>query len=467
LAELALPGNDRQRTCRNARAGLDLLRDYRARFGSVDLRTSSTALADELATIGLTATLETRSPVRVFSWLERCRAQAFRLRPVRPPTDGPTADAVAELRHYGKLLRTAELAGQREPHIRRKCVALERALRARGWRADGAGELDPAADFRAVAAKLAAHNAVLVDYFVHAGRLSAVVLTDHRTALVELGDWPVVAESLSKLRSDLDALYGRRLRASMKLVIEESVRRQVATLTRTLLEPLRDTLEDRELVVVPTRSLCSVPWGLLPDLRGRPVTVAPSATTWLRGATSADRRADRPPLLVAGPDLTHAKDEVAQLADVYPDAVALSGSAATVDATLSAMAGRRITHFATHGHHEQDNVLFSRLDLADGPLMAHDVYQLDAAPEHVVLSSCDVGRAMVRTGDEMLGFTAALLYGNTKTVVSSVARVLDDAASPVMLAYHRALVSGHRPARALADAITGEGPLPFVCFGTG
>jgi hypothetical protein len=96
-------------------------------------------------------------------------------------------------------------------------------------------------------------------------------------------------------------------------------------------------------------------------------------------------------LLVAGPGLIHARDEVALLVDLYPNAVALSWPAATADATLSAMVDCPIAHFATHGHHEQDNVLFSRLDPADGPLMAHDVYQLDAAPDHVVLSSKDRG----------------------------------------------------------------------------
>ncbi len=38
------------------------------------------------------------------------------------------------------------------------------------------------------------------------------------------------------------------------------------------------------------------------------------------------------------------------------------------------------------------------LDLADGPLMAYDIQQLTAAPRHVVLSSCDVGRTVVRPG---------------------------------------------------------------------
>jgi len=100
--------------------------------------------------------------------------------------------------------------------------------------------------------------------------------------------------------------------------------------------------------------------------------------------------------------------------------------------------------------------------------MAYDVQQLAAAPRQVVLSSCDVGRAVVRPGEEILGFTAALLYMGTTTVISSVARVADDAAAVgVMTDYHRRLRRGARPAEALAQAAGAEPFSPFVCFGAG
>jgi CHAT domain-containing protein len=84
-----------------------------------------------------------------------------------------------------------------------------------------------------------------------------------------------------------------------------------------------------------------------------------------------------------------------------------------------------------------------------------------------VLSSCDVGQAVVRAGDEILGFTAALLYGGTGTVISSVARVADDASVGVMASYHRAVAAGVPAARALAEASLLEPLMPLVCFGSG
>jgi CHAT domain-containing protein len=136
-----------------------------------------------------------------------------------------------------------------------------------------------------------------------------------------------------------------------------------------------------------------------------------------------------------------------------------------VAAVLRALNGCRIAHFAAHGHHEQSSVLFSRLELHDGPLLAYDLHQLDAAPEHVVLSSCDIGKTVVRSGDEILGFTAALLYSGTRTVISSVAKLDDAVAVEVMVAYHRALDHGVPAAKALADATLLAPLVPLVCFG--
>jgi CHAT domain-containing protein len=99
--------------------------------------------------------------------------------------------------------------------------------------------------------------------------------------------------------------------------------------------------------------------------------------------------------------------------------------------------------------------------------MAYDIQQLAAAPQHVVLSSCDVGRTVVRPGEEILGFTAALLYVGTVTVISSVTKVADDAAVATMTRYHRLLSAGARPAEALAEAALPEQFSPFVCFGSG
>src|SRR6185437_2929135 len=477
-AELAAADGRTGAALAELRAGLAAVHARRGQLGSLDLQTGTAALGAELAGAGLRLVLASGSPRQVFAWLERSRAQSFLVRPVRPPSDSEAAAVLAELRQLGFLIRTAELSGQQpDPaHVARR-AELQRQVRQGSWHASGpgvraSGIAGVVADAADVAATLAASGHVLMSLAVHGGRMLAVTIAGGRFRLTPLGDFAVVAEATRRLTADLDALAGRRLPARL---------RPAPGPCDTPCDNPRDNPSGNPrdeasagLVVIPVGVLSAVPWGMLPGLRGRPVTVCPSASAWLASWRAAQGFAPRPrpgpgvtPLLVAGPGLRHAEPEVTEVAAAYPGSRPLVGPAATVDATLRALDGAPLAHLAAHGHHDRQNVLFSRLDLADGPLMAYDVQRLTAPPRQVVLSACDVGRAVVRPGDEGLGFAAALLHIGTPTVISSVSRVADEVAFGVMTAYHRALSTGTGPALALALAAADEPLTPFVCFGAG
>jgi tetratricopeptide (TPR) repeat protein len=453
------------------RVGLALVWARRSRLGSVDLQTGAAALGVDLAAAGLRQALNRGSAPLVFAWLERSRAQAFRARPVRPPADARTAEVLAELRQLGHLIRNAELNGTRDPAATARRAGLQREVRELSWQAIGRGEAIGRVSIAEISAMLCASEQSLVSILARDGRMHAVVLTGKSVHLVGLGDFGAAAEAALRLGADLDTLAGRRLPARLEAVIKESIRRQAEVLTAEVVAPLRRLLGDAGVVIVPTGPLACVPWNLIGDLRGRPVTVCPSASSWLtawRRRPPSEPAPDAvPPLLVAGPDLIHAPAEVAAIAKIYPGARPLLAESATVSATLLGLDGSPLAHLAAHGHDERENFLFSRLDLADGPLMAYDIQQLTAPPGQVILSACDVGRSVVRPGEELLGFTAALLYIGTATVISSVARVADDAAVGVMTTYHQRLTAGIRPAKALAEAAAAEPFSPFVCFGSG
>jgi tetratricopeptide (TPR) repeat protein len=451
------------------RSGLAVVQARRDRLGSIDLRTGTAALGAELAAAGLRLALERGSAPLVFAWLERSRAQAFGARPVRPPADPQAEALLAELRQLSYLIREAELDGSRDPVVIARHAELRRAIKEYDWQASGLGRAAVLAGLGDVSAALELSGQALAAILSRAGQMLAVVVRRGSARLVRLGDFETAAEAARRLNADLDTLAGRRLPARLKAVISESIRHQAATLTAEITAPLRGALGDGGIVLVPAGPLAGIPWGMLPDLRGRPVTVCPSASSWLaawrRGQAASG--VPRPPLLLAGPDLEHATREVTEIAGSYPGCRPLLAGAATVGAALQGLDGAPLAHLAAHGHHDQENFLFSRIDLADGPLMAYDIQQLTAAPRHVVLSSCDVGRTVVRPGEEILGFTAALLYIGTASVTSSVTRVGDDDAVGTMTAYHRLLAAGSRPAEALAGATAGEPFSPFVCFGGG
>jgi hypothetical protein len=211
-------------------------------------------------------------------------------------------------------------------------------------------------------------------------------------------------------------------------------------LQRALLGDAARVLGDGPVVISPTARLHAAPWAMLPALADVPVTIAPSAALWLqaRARTSGDGAR----VLVAGPGLESGGAEIDVLARRHPDAVLLRAEAATVERTLAALDGAAVAHIAAHGRFRDDSPMFSSLDLDDGPLTVHDFERLDRAPYRMVLSACESGVMAPIGAGEMLGLVAAMLSMGSAGVVSSVARVNDQATADMMLDVHGAMDDG-------------------------
>ena len=210
------------------------------------------------------------------------------------------------------------------------------------------------------------------------------------------------------------------------MLLLSSAVRQVDDL---LLRPVASQVGDRPLVVVPTERMQSVPWGLLPSLTGRPVSVAPSAALWLQAAERTPMTG--PVLLAAGPELPGARREVDEIARLYPNPVVLAGRNCSVGRVADALQRSRLAHLAAHGAFRADNPLFSSLLLADGPLTVHDLELLRRVPQIVVLAACDSAQSLVCAGNELLGPAATFLSLGTSALVGSVVPVPDSGGCPV------------------------------------
>jgi CHAT domain-containing protein len=180
---------------------------------------------------------------------------------------------------------------------------------------------------------------------------------------------------------------------------------------------------------------------LLPGLRHRVHTVAPSATAWVN-ARRAPRPAEDEVVLVRGPGLSSGGGEIPHLAAAYPAARVIEHDAATAAAVLSAIDGSALVHLAAHGRFRADSPMFSSIRLADGPLTVYDFQQLRRTPYRIVLPSCDSGAVQPVGADELLGLTAALLPLGTAGIAATVVPVNDVATVSVMCAMHTALSTG-------------------------
>lgn len=448
----------------HVRAGLDLLDGYRMTFGSVEFQAGVSALGVQLSNKGLTYAATKEEPAEMLWWSERSRAQSLRIPPVKSSADPDAQQALGRLRQARQELWDLEIEGRDASDALARVSGLEAEIRAYDRAKAGPGEQADRIAPEEIHELARARETVLVNMLNVDGVLRAVLIGGDGLRYVELMDFDAATELERRLGADLDALnrtfkHPERLRRS----IEGSMRRNVTALAEGIWDPIAAYTGDRQVVIVPHSRLAWVPWPLLPPLRGRPLTVSPSAEAWWRAVRKP--AVAGPALIAAGPRLSHADSEVTSIGALYRDARLIHADKSDPEAVLRALDGASVAHLAAHGHHEPDNVLFSRLDFGLGPLNAYELLGLNQPPQHVVLSACDLGRSTVEVGNETLGFTAALLHAGTSTVVSSLAKVPDAMAADMMLEYHRRCAAGASPAEALA-AVGEQRPWhPFVAFG--
>ncbi|HEX6341624.1 CHAT domain-containing protein [Umezawaea sp.] len=308
----------------------------------------------------------------------------------------PTTEHSAELR----------LARARADHDR--VVALEREIRRRALTTR---PTPPRPAARTTRLAFTEHDGVLHAVTVVAGRarLHRLAPLDHRTSALRL------------------AL--------------ESGRDTAAELAAAALDALLPPTGDGPITI--TGSPAGLPWAALPSYRGRPFS--------LDGAPARSGAPPRTGAWIAGPELTHATEEVSTLHRAHGGTL-LTGRSATVDAALRAMDGVDVVHVAAHG---RARGLFSSLQLADGDLHIHDLARLRRPPGIVVLSSCDSGLA------------TAFLDRGAGAVIASTLAVPDDRTPAFMTTVHAGLRAGLDPATALAEARLLHDDRSFSCSGPG
>jgi hypothetical protein len=468
---------DPRRLMHACRRGLDVIDEYRSVLGSFELRAQTTAHGAELASLGQCYALRLGRPRLLLAWSERWRAVALAVPPVRPPADEALQADLAAMRDVSSRLAWANGRGLRSTALQHERQRLERAVRARSLHSrDTSGARISGFDVARLLDELGHHRLLeLVDV---GGELHVLVCGGGKVRRFTVGPTEQAAREIRFTRFVLRRLaYGRSVPSA-----GEVHRRLMAlgeALERVLLGEVGGHLGNGNVIVVPPGHLHAVPWGLLPCLRSRAVSVAPSAACWLRAVADLEETKDGPVVLVRGPGLASRGAEVPQLAADYAndsETVVLGDGTATVARVLNAIDGARLVHIAAHGTFRADSPLFSALRLDDGPLTVYDLERLRRGPRHLVLSSCDSGVAAPVGANEVLGLASSLIPLGTAGIVASVVPVNDIAAVPLMVALHRELRDGASLPEALRDArraCEADDPVAeatgwsFICMGTG
>jgi tetratricopeptide (TPR) repeat protein len=442
------------------RRGLSILAEYQQMLGATELRAAVTAHGRELAAIGQRAAVRRGSGRQLLAWSERWRATAQAAAPARLAGDGELAREMAALREVSRRLDLELATPAQVPLLRRERKRLEDAVRARilqtpGQTASRVAPLTPSDLLDQLG------DAVLVELVELDGVLRAVTVRRTGFGLHTVGDAEAAAREVDFARFLLRRLADGRPASDPAQALADAGR----LLEKTLLAGAADDLGSGAVVIVPPGRLHAVPWGLLPALRTRPVSVSPSAAAWLR-AGKAPAPGHHTVVLVGGPDLPAADAEIKRLAELYPRADVLAGGTATAASVLAALDGRWLAHVAAHGTFRADNPLFSSLRLDDGPLTVYDIESIARAPHRLVLSGCESGRAAPAGADELLGLASSLMPMGTAGIVAAVVPVNDQVTPSVMAALHRSVAAGAGFPDALAavraDATLAGDPLAIA-----
>jgi tetratricopeptide (TPR) repeat protein len=429
------------------RHGLAVLDEHRLSFGASELRAQATAHGAELATLAQRYAVQAGSPRLLLSWSERWRATALAVPAVRPVADPELYTDLAALRDVTRRLESAESEGKPAGALRREQRRLEGTVRASTLRTPGG------------AAVGAAFNPEILLDELGAARLVEIVEVDGSMYVLTCGEGKVrqftAGQAADAIRAaDFARFALRRIARDRPGDDLDSALSILATagprLQQALLGPAIRHLGDGPLVIVPSGKLHTIPWALLPALRDRVVSVAPSAAAWMRAHTAPEPERHHV-TLARGPGLASGGAEVAAVAGLYDDVTVLAGSEATAEKVLYELDGAWLAHVAAHGVFRADSPLFSSLRLHDGPLTVYDFEQLRQAPYRLILSSCDSGALAPAGADELLGLVSTLLPLGTAGIIAATLPLNDRALVPVMVGLHQHLRAGRTFAESLCN----------------
>jgi CHAT domain-containing protein/tetratricopeptide (TPR) repeat protein len=247
----------------------------------------------------------------------------------------------------------------------------------------------------------------------------------------------------------------------------------------------------RRLVIIPDDTLNQLPFAALRATAGGPplaagyqLTLAPSATLWLRWRGSRPAPSAAPLLALADPLMPGAgTSRAAERAALFADGLRLGslpfarregrmavrhlagGSVlrAGVDASEGFVKSadlRRfgILHFATHAvldeqNPERSGVLLTPAPASeDGLLQIREIVPLALPGRVVVLSSCRSASGAVLRGEGVMGLARAFFQAGAHTVVASLWPVRDDDGAALFDRFYTHLAAGESVAQALRAA---------------
>jgi CHAT domain-containing protein/Tfp pilus assembly protein PilF len=242
-------------------------------------------------------------------------------------------------------------------------------------------------------------------------------------------------------------------------------------LYRILIEPVENTLLGAsDLVVVPHGPLSVLPFAALWDRKSGRYLVETRSITYTPTVAAIGVASASPPtssIAVFAPDparLPGSKNEALAISR-SSSAVPFIGRKSTKQAVRLALQQGRIVHIASHGSHNSQNPLFSRIVVEAGrsgsgsnaTLAVHEIVGMSTKSPLVFLSGCETGVSSAGEGvfaaeSSDASLAQAFLFAGASSVVATLWPVTDSDAASIASDFYRVLKGGKTAKEALASA---------------
>ncbi|MCX6366893.1 MAG: CHAT domain-containing tetratricopeptide repeat protein [Armatimonadetes bacterium] len=474
---LGLQATDREAALVHFRRSVAALESLRAGISPEELHvaflTDKEAIYSELASLLLSGSPTEAELAEALSVTERSRSRLLLERVLSATESLPDSPALEPLRAelsraYRETLPQTPSEPQRHGIFTRDLSQLEAAY-ANALRQSelahvlpGSTLQSPLPDIEALQAALTPEETLLV--YGRFGESLGVFLLEreHLTAIPYLCSFTELQHAARRFRYHLQKMAAApALRPLLAPALKTELDAVLAQLYDLVLRPLASQLKTARLILIPTGPLHGLPLAALHNgssylLDQHELILAPSAAIWhtLASRNRPSKLRTGPALLVGLPGVgtEQAHAEVAAIAPCLTHVTQLESEQATLASVCAESQGKAILHFATHALFRQDNPLFSCLQLADGWLLARDLYRLPLHADLVTLSACQTAVSQIAAGDEPFGLVRGFLAAGAQRVVASLWPADDAATAALMACFYQQLVEGKSPAGALRAA---------------
>ena len=303
-------------------------------------------------------------------------------------------------------------------------------------------------------------NAALIEYFRVRDQILAAVITSNDLEIISVTTLSRVTQLLSMLQQQFSHFHlspGHIQQLAQPLMA--TTRATLQELYSQLIAPIRDSLKEPHLIIVPHESLHAVPFHALFDgshylIDSFTVSYAPSASIYVQ-CSKKDAFTSGISLVlgVASEQTPRVEEEVQSVAAILPNSKQLSGVEASEMALREEATNSALIHIASHGFFRQDQPMFSGIRLGDTFLTLYDLYTLNLPANHVTLSGCSTGLNAIASGDEIMGLTRGLLYAGARSLLLSLWNVNDSSTAEFMTNFYKNLAENKNLALAQQKAI--------------